>query len=175
MCELQARPCKTSRPLALHCFNAKYFNQMLEDCKRNLPVGQAIMVMDYAMNWTGKLPREVQSMFFSPWQVSLMVCIVYRHQSVAMGDPADSTPENPLPLVKDFVFGISDDLKHHARVSCGTCPALRASLPCLALRAAHTRPALHAAHSALPFVTCVIPVSCDALQCAMCAAHARTL
>ena len=136
------------RPLALHCFNAKYFNQMLEDCQRNLPVGQAIMVMDYAMNWTGKLPREVQSMFFSPWQVSLLVCIVYRHQSVAMGDPADSTPENPLPLVKDFVFGISDDLKHHARVSwnlpCPTrLPALRCAprtVPCPARRA--QRPAL---------------------------------
>jgi hypothetical protein len=142
------------RPLALHCFNAKYFNQMLEDCQRNLPVGQAIMVMDYAMNWTGKLPREVQSMFFSPWQVSLLVCIVYRHQSVAMGDLADSTPENPLPLVKDFVFGISDDLKHHARVSWNLpCPTRLPALPCAARRA--LCPALRAAHSALPFVSVV--------------------
>ena len=113
-------------------------------------------------------------MFFSPWQVSLMVCIVYRHQSVAMGDPADSTPENPLPLVKDFVFGISDDLKHHARVSWNLpCPTRLPALPCAARRA--LCPALRAAHSALSFVTRVIPVSCDALQCAMCAAHARTL
>jgi hypothetical protein len=39
------------RPLAMHLFNAKYFAEQLERCKKNLRVGEAIVVMDFAMNW----------------------------------------------------------------------------------------------------------------------------
>ena len=59
--------------------------------------------------------REVQSQFYNPKQVSILVCIIYRLKDTGNG------PE----LVKDFVFGITDDLYHHARVSALPCAPRR--------------------------------------------------
>ena len=47
-------------------------------------------------------------------QVTLFVCIIYRHATLA-ADGVASTLEHPI-LIKDFVFGVSDDHKHNARV-----------------------------------------------------------
>jgi hypothetical protein len=47
-------------------------------------------------------------------QVTLFVCIIYRHATLAT-DGQESTLEKPI-LIKDFVFGVSDDHKHNARV-----------------------------------------------------------
>jgi len=73
--------------------------------------------------------REIQSLFWSPGQVSILVCIVYRYETANAGD----SPR----LVKDFVFGITDDLKHHSRVR--PCPTARLPLPRRAARAAPRR------------------------------------
>ena len=160
--EFQARCCPVMRPMALHLFNAKYFAQMLDNYKKYLRVGDAIVVMDYAMNWKYEhrhassktcntvpraavpcsayrcsaqyrtcivtyqsiarrtdplvlcvnrviFAREVQSIFWSPAQVSILVCIVYRYET--------ANAEDEPRLVKDFLFAITDDHKHHSRVS----------------------------------------------------------
>lgn len=57
---------------------------------------------------------EVQCTHWNPVTVSMLVAIIYRHATEAV-DGVDSTAEERV-IVKDFIFGMSDEKTHDALV-----------------------------------------------------------
>ena len=107
--------CWKAKPFSQHTFNAAHFAEMAKNCTKYLPFGHAEEILDFAMGYNCIQNGEVQSIHWSPETVTILVCIVYRHANMRT-DGKESTPENPI-IVKDFVFGISDDRGQNARVS----------------------------------------------------------
>ena len=106
--------CWKVKPFAQHTFNAGYFAEMDKNNTTYLPLGHAKAVMDFAMGFTCIQNGEVQSVHWCPETVTLFVCIIYRHANM-LADGKESTAEVPI-IIKDFVFGVSDDRKQNARV-----------------------------------------------------------
>ena len=109
--------CWKARPFAQHTFNASYFAEQDKNTTQYLPQGHAKEIMDFAMGYTCIQNGEVQSTHWAPESVTIFVCIVYRHAN-DFADGKVSTAEAPI-IIKDFVFGISNDSKKNARVSSG--------------------------------------------------------
>ena len=107
--------CWKAKPITAHTFNAGHFAQQAKDNRTHLPLLDAVEILDFAMGYNCIQHGEVQSIHWSPETVTILVCIVYRHATLH-ADGLVSTLENPI-LIKDFVFGISNDRKQNARVS----------------------------------------------------------
>ena len=72
-----------------------------EECKKQLNVGDVMMIMDFAQNWTHHRQDEIQGRYWSQKQSTLHPIVVYY-----------PCQENCNNLVCEELMMISDDLKH---------------------------------------------------------------
>lgn len=93
-----------------HQFRALWQWQQFQQMQRNLPVGEAVVVMDFSENHSMLTAGAVQSCHWTQNYCTLHVAIVYRHAVLSV-DGEESTPEAPI-IVKDIFDFVSDDIKH---------------------------------------------------------------
>jgi hypothetical protein len=57
--KIGGKVCHLAKPFTKHSFDATYFNVMLKDCIANLQLFNAIVVMDFAMNYKYARPSKL--------------------------------------------------------------------------------------------------------------------
>ena len=83
---------------------ASWQMSQLEKCKESMTQNDAVIIMDFAENYTCRFQNEVQSAFWDSNQITIHPMMTYY-----MVKDADS-----LKLRKHSVIGVSNDLKHDA-------------------------------------------------------------
>lgn len=99
---------KDTLPLASHLFRATWQIQQLEKCKETLTEEKALVVMDFAENYSCRYQNEVQSAFWDTNQVTIHPMMTYYFT-----ETEDDTNDSKV-LRKHAIIGISDDRKHDA-------------------------------------------------------------
>lgn len=93
-----------------HQFRALWQWQQFQSMREELPLGQAVVVMDFSENHALICDGEVQSCHWTTNYCSLHIAIVWRH-AVHSVDGVDSTVDNPV-IVKDIFDFVSEDVTH---------------------------------------------------------------
>ena len=92
------------KPIASHLFRASWQISQLDKCKESITQNDAVVIMDFAKNYTCRFQNEVQSAFWDSNQITIHPMMTYY-----LVKDADS-----LKLRKHSVIGVSNDLKHDA-------------------------------------------------------------
>ena len=87
-----------------HLFRADYQHKVYSELTSNLPVDQAVVVMDFAENIALEQQDQIESAHWTVQQVTLHPIFLVRHA-------AESTEENPV-ITKESLIILSNDLTH---------------------------------------------------------------
>ena len=66
---------------ARHSHRSQWLDQQFRVCKETFPIGNIILVVDFAENYTLQPQNETQSPYYNSIQIAIVVHIKYRHAS----------------------------------------------------------------------------------------------
>lgn len=103
----------------VHKFRADWQKAQFDSLKTNMPPQSAVLVMDFAMNYTCFLQDEVQSYHWSPPQVTIHPCYTYINTSKECAPPTQTEaiiiispdPQHDAAAVAKFLSVCSEHLK----------------------------------------------------------------
>lgn len=93
------------KDLSLHTFTFEWQRKQFNDVRKNLPLNTAVIVLDYAENYTCKHQREVSAVHWSYNQVTLLPVVSYERCHECNDK------------VTSYHLFISDDLLHDSNVA----------------------------------------------------------
>ena len=95
---------------ALHRFMAGHVHEQYRHAAENIQSDEILLIMDFAENYSSKVPHEVQSLHWVNVQATLFVIVLTRHAREDI-DGYSSNADDPKLVDEHHIF-ISDDHTH---------------------------------------------------------------